>query len=111
MQKWKRVAREGEFEVERAFEGGAGDIFHPLFRMNPDRYHVWTDHLVIRKDTLVDKTLPDKDALRLEDLERLNKDCLDDPEKYFWIKMDHEMGRGLVAKHEVPASLFVLSFT
>ena len=102
----KRIAWEGELKVERTLHEGPDDIFSGYYRMNPDKHYVFTNNLVIRTDTHIDRTIPVQDdgILGLEDLKKLGQDCLDDPEKHFYVQdLSGEMGRGLFAKHVIPA--------
>ena len=103
----KKVAREGEFEVERTLHEGPDDIFSGYYRMNPEKHYVFTNSLVIRTDTRIDRTIPvpDDGILGLEDLKSFGQDCLDDPEKHFYVEdLGGKMGRGLFAMHAIPES-------
>ena len=103
----KRVAWEEELEVERTLQEGPDDIFSGYYRMNPDKHYVFTNNLVIRTDTHIDRTMPvpDDDILGLEDLKKFGQDCLDDPEKHFYVEdLGGKMGFGLFAKHAIPES-------
>ena len=101
----RRVAREGSYEVERNFGMGPLDIFHDLYASNSLKHHVWTNSLVIRAGTQMDrKPTPNLKVLGLQDLLRLDQSCLDDPEKHFYLDKVENMGHGLFALHAIPAS-------
>ena len=103
-QKWTKIALEGNFEVDRTFQGGPDDIFDPYYKFNAEKHHVWTDHLVIKGDTCLDDIKHVASFIGLEDLKMFGQDCLDDPEKHFYVQdLSGEMGRGLFAKHVIPA--------
>ena len=102
---WLRAPLEGNFEFDRTFQRGPDDIFDPYYKFNEEKHHVWTDHLVIKRDTCLDDIKHVASFIGLEDLKMFNQDCLDDPEKHFYVQdLSGEMGRGLFAKHAVPES-------
>ena len=104
-QKWTKIALEGYFEVDRTFQGGPDDIFDPYYKFNAEKHHVWTDHLVIKRDTGLDDIKHVASFIGLEDLKMFNQYCLDDPEKHFFVQdLGGDMGRGLFARHAIAAS-------
>jgi len=114
MEKWKRTAWEGTFDVERTIRGTLSDIFDPYYNSNAEKHHVWTDNLVIRTATKLDRTrlAPGVPCLGIEGLERYNLDCLDDPEKKIYLKeLGERMGHGLFARQEIPANSIVGEYT
>jgi len=114
MEKWLRVANEGKFEVERRFDGTPGNINDPYYRSNPNRHHVWTDHLVVRSGTRLDNTIREEsNFITLQELKKkYNLSCLDDPEKHFYLKpLGQHMGYGLFARHAIPANTVIGEYT
>jgi len=114
-QSLKKVAWEETLEVKRTFQEGPDSIYDPYYRDNPDRHHVWTNHLVIGSDTfqkyLAEKKRVDS-PIKMKDLKRLKQQCLDDPEKHFYIEdLSDEMGSGLFAKHAIPANSIIGEYT
>ena len=104
-QKWKRTTLDGKFKVKRTFQERPDDTYDLYYRYSPDRHHIWTNDLVINSDTKIDYLLIDKKYLSLEDLEKCNQECLDDPESHFYlIGLCDEIGHGLFARHAIAAS-------
>ena len=104
----KKVAWQETLEVDRTFNAGPDSIYDPYYRSNRNKHHVWTNHLVIGRDTfqkyLAEKKRVDS-PIKMKDLKKFNQECLDDPEKHFYIEdLRGEMGSGLFAKHAIPAS-------
>ena len=106
-----KVAWEENLKVERTFKGGPNnDIYDLYYKLNPNKHHVWTNHLVIKSDIfqkLLKKGKRDDDCIKMKDLKKFNLECLDDPENHFYLKeLGEKMGQGLFARHVIPASLF-----
>ena len=104
MKKRKRTVWEGKLKVERTFKGGVDSIYDDYYKFNAEKHHVWTNNLLIVKGAIIDSSLVNqKYCLSLEDLNKYNQNCLDDPEKHFYLKdLGKETGHGLFAKHTIP---------
>jgi len=110
-----KVANEGDFQVERMSDYYVFiyDIFDPYYKSNPGRHHVWTDNLVIRAETEVANVVrKGAHVIKWKQLKRFNLECLDDPEKHFYLKkIDEQSGYGLFAKHAIPANTVIGEYT
>jgi len=110
-----KVAWEENLEVERTFKEGPDDIYDSYYKLNPNRHHVWTNHLVIRRDTfqkLLKNLKRDDDCIKMKDLKKFNQCCLDDPENYFYLKeLGEKMGHGLFARRAIPANSIIGEYT
>jgi len=112
---WLRAAYEPNFEVERTKDGVPDDIFDEYYRSNPQRHHVWTDHLVIREDTpkhYAERWYDDVHFVTWAELKRCNQDLMDDPESHFYLKsLGGNMGYGLFARHPIRANTIIGEYT
>ena len=106
MKKWKPTVWEGKLEVERTFQEGPDDIYDPYYKFNAEKHHVWTNNLLIISGAIIDSSLNNqKHYLSLEDLNKYNRNCLDDPERHFYLKdLGKETGHGLFARHAIQES-------
>jgi len=84
------------------------EVFNPYYLNS--RQHVWTDHVVVRNNIRIvnDLVQIQRDCTDLAAVRRYNQDCLDDPEKHFYMnKVGERMGHGLFAKHQIPSGSII----
>ena len=103
-QKWTKIALEGNFEVDRTFQGGPDDIFDPYYKFNAEKHHVWTDNLVKSGRANLDFISRNENmCFEMETILKFKTHCLDDPENHFYLKSRGEpIGHGLFAKNILP---------
>ena len=84
------------------------DPFSEYYRTNKSNHHVWTDQVVINRDTDVSSTGGDyHNFVKIEQV-LAGSSMVDfrSPQKYFYLKKSPIMGLGLFAKNKIRKGLF-----
>jgi len=102
-----KVFREPNYRLAYSLPAAPRDIFDDYYRSNPQRHHVWSDHIVVRRDLEIDISATRGSYVNRQQLLNYSHDYLASPELFFYLNyLSNRMGHGLFTNCEIqPGSI------